>query len=62
LLRNPIRPGGAVASHFTALLAPLDQARALFGHGSFVYGGVQRPAVGVMIKAEHITQLREVLK
>jgi hypothetical protein len=59
---QPDPAGWAVASHFTALLAPLDQARAVFGHGSFVYNGVQRPAVGVTIKAEHVTQLREVLK
>jgi hypothetical protein len=55
--------GWVFATHFTALLAPLDKARARFGYAAFAYsGGIARPGAGVVIKAEHVTQLREVLK
>ena len=55
--------GWVVATQLTALLAPLDEARAQFGHGTFVYAnGIARPGPGVLIKAEHMTQLREALK
>lgn len=55
--------GWVFASHFTALLTPLDEARARFGHSAFVYSnGIARPGPGVLIKVEHVTQLREVLQ
>jgi hypothetical protein len=57
-------PSGSVtAASFTALLAPLDAARAPFGYSAFVYAnGIARAGLGVLIEAEHITQLREVLQ
>jgi YD repeat-containing protein len=55
--------GWVYATQFTALLAPLDEARAKFGYGAFVHAnGIAQPGLGVLIKAEHITQLREVLQ
>ncbi|MEO8383367.1 MAG: hypothetical protein ABI779_27170 [Acidobacteriota bacterium] len=57
-------PTGLIrASDFTALLAPLDAARAPFGAGAFVYAnGILRPAATGLISAEHVNQLREVMR
>jgi hypothetical protein len=55
--------GSIMATYLIDLLAPLDAARAPFGHVPFVYSnGIPRPAPGVAVKAGQITQLREVLK
>ncbi|HEV7238564.1 MAG TPA: hypothetical protein VGQ36_04925, partial [Thermoanaerobaculia bacterium] len=59
---QPAPSGWVLATYFTDLLTPLDQARGPFGYGAFVYSGVERPRPGLIIKAEYVTQLREVLK
>jgi hypothetical protein len=59
---QPAPSGWVLATYFTDLLTPLDQARGPFGYGAFVYSGVERPRPGLIIKAAYVTQLREVLK
>jgi hypothetical protein len=60
---QPAPAGFIMATDFTALLAPLDEARGTFGHGPFGYtAGIERSRSGLSIQAGHITQLREALR
>jgi hypothetical protein len=44
------------------VIAALDQARAVYGQGVFSYAGVMAPTEGEIVSAQHVLQLREVLK
>jgi YD repeat-containing protein len=54
--------GEATAAHFQSLVTALNTARAAKGWAPFGYAGVPAPALGEVIVAEHLRQLREALR
>jgi len=54
--------GVVAASHFTALVAALNETRSAIGLPQFVYAGVPAPEPGGTVLAAHVQQLREALR
>jgi hypothetical protein len=59
---GPVAGEAIQAADFTAILAAVNQARAVYGLLPFAYSNVPSPAQGGAIYAQHIVQLREVFK
>jgi hypothetical protein len=59
---GPLTGDEIQAADFTTLISAVNEALSLYGRPAFAYSGVPRPAADGFVEAQHVLQLREVLK